>query len=66
MKNIIIEAEPKLGNIESVDDGLVMELPINPDDDLSFKISSFDEKLKHAELINLLGKKIKITIEVVG
>lgn len=53
----------KLGEIEV--DGEVAEVTLNKDADLEVRLSSCDIDGEHKKLLDLLGKKLKVTIEVV-
>ena len=61
----IITGTPKLGDIETKDEGQIVDIKIEDDNNpIEVTLSSFCENGEHKELEGFVNKKIRITIEI--
>lgn len=54
-----------LGDIVRKDEGVVVEATINPEAEIEVTLSSFDDDGIHEEMAKLVGKKLRVTIDII-
>jgi hypothetical protein len=62
----VIEGQVKLGDIKMIDEGVVVEAQLEEEDgDMGVTIYSCDLEGDHTEFNSLVGKQVRVTIEVI-